>query len=152
MSEREDLAIVPHQGVGPVRFGMAREDVQRELGPPRGPEVRGGHCFWEGLFVHFDANGRVEFIELANNARFRALFDGVCLHEVPAEEAIRVVARHGSYDENDPELGYTYVFPELQLSLWRPTRPEPGQAPDDIGGRYFAAVGIGAAGYFKWTR
>ena len=99
--------------------------------------------------VDFNGEGRVEFIELAKSQQFRAIFEGECLHEIPADEAVRHVSKYGQYDRNDPEPGYSYVFLDLQLSLWRGTMPTADQAPDDPDGRYFEAVGIAVGGYFQ---
>jgi hypothetical protein len=58
--------------------------------------------------------------------------------EVEAEKAVQAVSARASFDENDPELGWSFVFPELDLALWRPTREEES----------FSTVGVGVNGYF----
>ena len=143
----QEFEIKPLEGVGPVQLGMMHAEVHQVLGEP--VQVRDRReCFMEGFFVDFDSAGRVEFIELGSSPLFRATFHGACLHELPAEEVVAFVSRYGQFDEADRELGYSYVFLDLQLSLWRVTQPEPDQAPDDPDGRHFEAVGIGVHGYF----
>jgi len=132
----DTYAIKPHVGVGPIDLLMSRADVHRVLGKPRRVSAE-RETFLDGFFVDFDAEGRVEFIELAQGARFRGLFHGVCLHELPAEEAVAFVSRYGEYDANHLELGYSYIFVDLQLSLWRGTLD-----------RRFEAVGVAVDGYF----
>lgn len=44
-------------------------------------------------------------------------------------------------DTTDPELGYSYTFPKLELSFWRPDN-------DDEETPYCATVGLGRAGYY----
>nr|WP_257001218.1 hypothetical protein [Vibrio coralliilyticus] len=51
----------------------------------------------------------------------------------------------GNYNHSDPELGYSYVFKELQLSFWRPTLPDVKEGE----GLYFESVAIASEGYFE---
>jgi hypothetical protein len=141
--------IRPHAGVGPVLLGMTRAEVHAALGPPDRTTRDNRESFLGGFFVDFAPDGRVELIELAVSPHFRAVFNGVWLHGIVAEDAVGVVSRHARYDETNPELGYTYVFRDLDMSLWRGTLPETGQAADDDDGRYFEAVAIGITGYFS---
>jgi hypothetical protein len=117
---------------------MTRDEVHALFGPPE--KVIRGHreSFLGSFFVDFDVEGRVKFIEMGHSPRFRALFDGVCLHECQARKAIGTVSVHDGYDEAQAATGRTYVFLGLQLSLWR-------------GGKTgsFEAVGIARDGYFK---
>jgi hypothetical protein len=104
--------------------------------------------FLDGFMVDFNKEDRVEFIELAKSEQFRGVFEGRCLHDLPADEAVAFVSQFGTYDPNNRELRYSYIFLDLQLSLWRGTIVEPGQPDDDPDGRYFEAVGIAVDGYF----
>ncbi len=140
--------IKPHIGIGPIELGMDRDQVHSQLGTPdsaHGNRER----FLNGFMVDFDGEGTVEFIELARSDLFQAEFDGLDLHRVLAETAIQHVSRFARYDEENPELRYTFIFPELQLSLWRGTIPEPDQPPDDPDGRHFEAVGVAVDSYFE---
>ena len=140
--------IKPGLGVGPVRLSSHREDVRSALGEPE-------HCvdarefYQSGLIVNYDSNDRVEFIEMAESELFRAIFRGVDLHRGQAQEALKHVGSFADYDRSDPQLGHSYVFQSLQLSLWRPTTPKDNQDPLDPEGRYFKAVGIAVDDYFK---
>lgn len=111
----------------------------------------------------------MEFIELSAGGPCVALYDGSRVLELPAEEAIALVARTASpVDENGDAT--SIVFPALELSLWRPFAPygdedeifgsdeewsdlglepvEPAsEAPRD--GTTFATIGIGRPGYFS---
>jgi hypothetical protein len=95
--------------------------------------------------ITFDGNNCVEFIELANSASFSVTYNAWDIFGTPADELVIQISATTAYDEDDPELGYSYVFPELDLSLWRPTIPGDEGEPD---GQYFASVGIGRPGYF----
>ena len=143
-----EFQIQPHIGVGPVRLGASREQVHAALGNPASAQGN-REMFLDGFFVDYDDSGMVEFIQLARSSRFRGVFHGVCLHEVSAEQALEAVSHVDSYDLTDPELGYSYIFLDLQLSLWRGTRPEPEQPSTDPDGRHFEAVGVAINGYFQ---
>jgi hypothetical protein len=137
--------ITPHVGVGPVKLGMQIHDVEAVLGKPE--HVRDNrYSYLSGFMVDFDETGKVEFIELANSQLFQTTFNGINLHGVTATEAVNFVSEYDSYDRNDPEVGYSYIFKRLQLSLWRGTMPE-NEADDD--GKYFEAVGVATDGYFE---
>ena len=139
--------IEPLKGVGPVRFGMSRAEVHGLLGKPE--SVNGDReWFLDGFAVDFNSSGDVEFLEFAKSREFRVVFNDKSLHELDADDAVTHVSDVAPYDADDPESGYTYIFPKLQLSLWRPTIPEPDQSKDDPDGRHFHAVGAGCAGYF----
>jgi hypothetical protein len=71
------------------------------------------------------------------------------LHEITADEAVSLVSRFDNYDATNRELGYSYIFLKLQMSLWRGTMPENDQDEDDPDGRFFAAIGIAVSGYFE---
>lgn len=139
--------IKPKIGVGPIRFGMTRAEVREQLGSPEdGDSDR--EWYLEDLAIDFDASGRVSFIEIAESENYKATLNSKCLHDLEADEAIAHVQAIAPYDENDPELGYTYMFPNLQISLWRPIIPDDEQDPEDPTGRRFEAVGVGGEGYF----
>ena len=141
----------PLVGIGPIKFGMTRSEVQDILADLGQPKARlrppNTDCFFRSAFqVSYDENGRVEFIETAASNDFRVLFHSFSLHGMTAEDAVRLVAQFAEYDRDHPERGYSYIFPALQLSLWRPVLPS---GPDDIQGRHFEAVGLGTEGYFS---
>ena len=143
-----EFAIEPLVGVGPIRLGSNRAQVHAILGEPVAPPPGGREMYFDGFFVDYDETGHVEFIELARSDLYRATLLGIALHEVPAERAIALVSGLDSYDPNDPEPEYSFIFLRLQLSLWRGTLPESGQSTDDPDGRHFEAIGVARPGYF----
>lgn len=143
--------IQPGIGVGPVKLGMTRKAVHDALGKPEWLNKE-REAFLGGFFVDFDKAGCVEFIELAESEQFKALFEGKCLHQIPAEDAVRLVSKFDKFDESNRELGHSYIFLKLQMSLWRGTKPEQDQDEDDPDGRYFEAIGIAVPGYFEAGR
>ncbi|MGV7197861.1 hypothetical protein [Xanthomonas euvesicatoria] len=84
----------------------------------------------------------VEFIELSANCGFEVLCLGQRVFSTPASRLVEKFLAVTPFDPFDKELGYSYVFPELELALWRPDMEEPQ-------GEYFSTVGIGCVGYFS---
>jgi len=66
---------------------------------------------------------------------------GLPVFSTPAPVLIAAVGRHAKHDDDDPELGFSYIFPSLELAFWRP-------GDDDDEEPHFATVGIGVRGYF----
>ena len=93
--------------------------------------------------VFYDASERVEYIELSKAEEVDPIVFGEKILQLTADDAVKHVERH---DESNPELGYSYVFPALELALWRPVIPE---SEDDEEGRTFSTVGVGVRGYFS---
>lgn len=137
--------ITPHEGVGPIKLGMSRADVVACFGTP---EHLSASRVWyhSGFAIDFDENQQVEFIELATSGEFKAIYKNLNLHEIPADQAVEAILQDDVYDKNDPELGHSYIFKSLQLSLWRETIAE---SEFDEDGKYFQAVGVAADGYFE---
>jgi hypothetical protein len=73
------------------------------------------------------------------------LFHGCSFHEITADDAVRFVSQFAEYDRDRPDHGYSFIFPALQLSLWRPVMPSD---VGDIHGHHFDAVGVGMEQYF----
>jgi len=136
--------IIPHKGVGPVKFGMEVHEVEAVIGKPKYTHAN-RYDYLSGFMVDFDESGKVAFLELANSPKFQATYRGANLHSMKADDAIKFMSQFDTYDANNPEIGYSYLFKNLQLSLWRGTMPENDFDEDGI---YFEAVGIGADNYF----
>jgi hypothetical protein len=115
--------IEPGIGVGPVKLGMSKDAVHAALGIPKSSRD-GREGFLDGFFVDFDDAGFVEFIELAKSGDFTALFEGVSLHDLAADEAVQFVSRFDQFSNNNREHGYSFIFPKLQMSLWRGRFPK----------------------------
>lgn len=97
---------------------------------------------WYGNGFQVFYGGRepsVEFIEVSADRDYVVRYDGVEVFATPADELVKIIAAEARFDESDPELGYSYLFPALELALWRPTRDQP----------YFSTIGVGIAGYFS---
>ena len=137
------FVLAPHAGVEPVRLGAAVAEVRaamQDIGLSH-EQGRNGQrdLFLDAAFqVVYDGDGRVEYIELSYSDEFTAEFDGVAVLHVAADDAVQTVAARAALDRGHPELGWNFVFPALDLALWRPTREDES----------FSTVGVGVKGYF----
>jgi hypothetical protein len=152
---RDDLVeyeVVPHEGIGPIVFGMSREQSRAAMGTTPETFRKSGHdatetdAYHHSAFQVFFDKDIVEYIELSADESVTATYKGRNVFETKAQELVDLVSREAPYDPEDPELGYSYIFPKLELALWRPLKPE---SEDDPEGRYFSTIGIGRQGYFS---
>lgn len=105
-------------------------------------------AYYQSSFqVYFDSAERVEYIELSRGqSSFGARYKGVDVFASRTDDVIALITRDAVVDESNPEFPYSYVFPSLELALWRSSLPD---APDDVSGHYFDTIGIGRSGYFS---
>ena len=154
---QSEYEAIPHLGFKPVQLGMAHEEVRRVM---RGQfqavrRVPGDRyetdCFHSGGFQVFyrGESPVVEYIELSRGCGLRALYKGVDVFGTLADEVVAHVSRDAQFDANDPQLGFAFVFPDLELNLWREDLPE---SPDDDEGREFSTIGLGVKGYYSSPR
>ncbi len=103
-------------------------------------------AFFRNAFqVFYDGDQpAVEYIELSGGSTIRAFYCDLDVFATPADEVVAFISRDSTFDPNDRKIPYSYIFPGLQLSLWRPTVPE---SESDSDGRYFSTIGIGTRGY-----
>jgi hypothetical protein len=143
--------VVPLKSVGPVHLGMTRHEARSAMNSPFESYLKSlddislADAFHESCFqVFYDENDRVEYIELSKGG-VKALYKGISVFEEEAVEVLGMVHQDAAYDGNDPEVGYGYIFPALEMSLGRMCRPE-----DDINeSRYICTIGIGKQGYYS---
>src|SRR5262245_47654420 len=98
MPDNIRFEIHPGSGVGPLRFGMAKDELRSALGPPGKEFVRSQFSIgveWiygeSEMFVAFGADAKCESIMLCHPAS--ALLDGVDLLGVPGRAAFDTVRR-----------------------------------------------------------
>lgn len=141
--------VVPHVGVEPVSLGMTRDESREAMGAQSMPSALRGEkdLYYDNAFqVFFDSEDRVEYIELSRNSIFTAFYKGINVHETEVDALLDIVEEDADFDENNPELGYSFIFPELELSVWRPIIPEDETVEE---GRCFSTIGIGINGYYS---
>ena len=132
---------IPHVGVGPVKLGMTREEVHRVMPGPRESFHKDSNDEYETQMPSTTADSRSSTVvrglswsisSCPREASFRVLYRGVDVFATPADQVLAHVSGDAAFDPTDPELGYAYIFPDLDLSLWRPVLPE---TPEDPEGR-----------------
>lgn len=136
--------IVPLAGVGPIKFGMTKKDVQLLLGVPCFEKGCRKEYSLEGLFVDFDNDGCVELVEFADSDQFECTYRGFNPFKGRVDEVIKFFSQF-ELPEVD-EGSYTYLFKNLEISLWRGNVPENDSDPE---GNYFEAVAVGKKCYFS---
>jgi hypothetical protein len=147
---KKEFLLDPLHRVGPIRLGMNREAVLAAFGPPtdsfhKTPNSRYPTDAWfESNFqVFYEGDeATVAFIELSNGANVEAVLFELPVFATSIPALISEIGLRAELDKSDPELGYSYIFPSLELAFWRPYN-------DDKEAPYFATVGIGVPGYFS---
>ena len=150
-------SLEPLIGVRPVLLGMTRAESRKQMGAtpvsfkkaprlfPNKPEVDAYHGNAFQLF--FDENGRVEFIELSKSPDLSVNYYGTDVFALRADDLVALISRDAAFDPNVPDLGYSYIFPLLEMSVWRPTIPDTEVTNPERA--TFATVGVGTKGYFS---
>ena len=146
--------VIPKIGIGPVRLNMTREEVRRVMAEKPFPFYKTRNSRYETDAFHRnsfqvfydDDKPHVDYIELSGNEAYTVLYSGMDVFGTEADELVALISQHAALDENNEELCYSYVFPELELSVWRSIIPE---SSDDEDGQYFSTIGIGRVGYYS---
>lgn len=139
------VEITPLEGVGAVRFGMPRAAARAAVGEParayrKAPEARHEADAFDrsGLHVHYrDADPAVECVEAVPADGVTFVLGGVEVFERPADEVRAALA--AQTDVIAEEGGRTYVLPEWDVALWRPSPDAPR----------FTGVGVAEPGYYR---
>lgn len=147
--------IEPHRGIGPVSFGMTREEVAKAMTAIRGgnPEKRNEEtdCYFRNSFqVSFGNAGTADFIELASDKSFGAMLNGRDVFDMHADDLLAFLR---TMEDPDPALSDPpdeYLFSGLILTLWG--RDEQYDHKRDESRPVFAAVGIGGPTYLEASR
>ncbi len=146
------FVVDPLVGVGAIRLGASRASVIAVLGEPeesfvQTPDSHQPTDAWfdSGFQVFYEGDEPiVSFIELSRDCGFQATLFGTSVFSTKASQLVADIGRRASIDKNDPELGFSYTFPSLELAFWRPD-------DNDDDEPYFSTVGIGVPGYFDKT-
>lgn len=163
--------IIPHVGIGNIQLGMSRREIRAMLGEPSytaGPSEMEFEGFYipqparDGYFnnelqITFNDRYEADYFEFSGRQaeHVEVFFNGIDVFHTPAPDLISEIeaATQSAYDPEGDELPYAYIFPGLDLSLWRPVVPEKDEntdeIPEDDEGKYFLTIGIGVKGYYR---
>jgi hypothetical protein len=150
----EIYIIEPLVRVGVIRLGMTPDAVRKAMSDEPKPFRKTAHdvhdtdAFHEGALQVFYAGEppTVEYIELSRVRDLRAVVLDLSIFETPAEELVAQLGRLHDFESDDDSAPFDVIFPDLQMSLWR---PHPPASSNDENARYFSTVGIGVHGYFS---
>jgi hypothetical protein len=142
----QNFEVAPLKGIGPVLLGMSRDAVRLALGDAftsfdKVPSSLHQTDAWHRSAFQVFYSGLppiVEYIELSRGSDFSVSVLGRSAFDTPASELINLIEAVTPSDKSDPEHGLSYIFPELELSLWRPSLADKG----------FATIGVGRPGYY----
>jgi hypothetical protein len=81
----------------------------------------------------------VEYVEVTFNSGFYVDVMGLTLLEAPSAVVLPHIETMAEFDKSDPEVGVSYIFPSLEMSLWRP----------HITDNAFSTLGLGRLGYYS---
>jgi len=161
------LIIEPGTGIGQIRLGMTKTEVEewlrsytdryeitREQNPQR-YHLEGTirSCFQ----CEFDEEGKVSVIQISSGLKdvLHCEFMGIDVFRMKAEELVAQIDQLSPYDREHGELGYTYEFPALGLTFWRPVilneadlaaewfqEMDPAIQEDEMKNLYFECVSV----------
>ncbi|GKU77079.1 hypothetical protein [Paenibacillus sp. L3-i20] len=125
----EPFIITPNVGVGPIKIGMCKSEVDAIVklnSKERRTDRMHSPSLFNCVFAHFeyDSEDRLSFIALENNYTedgIVCLYNGIDVFRTKADELVAKLDKLSPYDRNNPELGYSYIFNELNICLWRPS-------------------------------
>jgi hypothetical protein len=163
--------LTPHTGAGDIKLGMSRNAIRNILGAPEStteksvlkfediaiPTPAKDGYFENELQITFDDNGVADFIEFyGRGAEHTTVYlNGLDIFHIPAPDLIKAISEttKAAFDKDEEEIPYTYVFPDIDLAVWRQVTPEQDenkhQIPESDDGKYFWTIGIGVKGYYK---
>jgi len=157
MQSPTHLDIVPHVGIGPVRFGMTRTEVEAAVAPlsgalPRRSKGRSStiDCYFRGsLQIEFDPDGTASFIEVWCDAATLCTYKRHDVFDLPAPELFAIfVADDDSGSHAFAASGY--LFTKLIVALWE--ADEQYDRKRNESRLVYATVGVGDERYLAAIR
>ena len=117
------FVIEPLVGVGPIKFGMHRDEVERAFTYVyrsffKGPrsKVRSDQCAVVGLIIHYDEQHRVEYVEVvAPQMKVSLELLGNDITGISVGRLLNLVRAKTSRVER---CDYGYNFPDLEMSTY----------------------------------
>lgn len=164
----------PHMGAGKIKLGMTRNEIRTILGKPEYSSEKSVMEYEEfsivvpakvGYFknevqITFDDNNKADFIEFSgkDSELIQVYLNEINIFKTPAQQLLQEITNltNAEFDKEHDEIPYSYVFPSIDLGLWRQVIPEGNEQNSDIpqsdDGKYFWTIGIGIQGYYNNER
>jgi hypothetical protein len=115
-----EMPIQPHEGIGPIKLGAARNSVRDAMAsagfPLSAERDKLDYFCGNAIQVEYDA-GTASFIGVSSHCQIHCTFHGVDVFDVPATELFALVNRfegEPTHDFNQQE----YCFPTQVLTVW----------------------------------
>jgi uncharacterized protein YkuJ len=164
-----NFRVIPGVGIGHIRFGFTRQEVKQAFGTepeavlPRDSEGHEKQAFYfEGTFTmeYSDKDSTVEWIAVSRNGPFKVTYNEIDLFALEVEELVNLISKETPFDKNNPLLGYSYIFPELEMALWRPSMPKDFEGDEELEGskvwfeedlkksKFSETISLGIKGYY----
>ncbi|MFW6029706.1 MAG: hypothetical protein ACOCRO_05570 [Halanaerobiales bacterium] len=83
--------------------------------------------YHSGCFqIYYNSNSQVKYIELSEDIKneFEVVYKEKNVFKTKVKDLITYIEKEVKYDREDPEVGCSYIFPEIDMSLWRPVIDE----------------------------
>jgi hypothetical protein len=118
------FVVEPLKGVGPIRFGMHKDEVSRTFTyvyssffkGPKG-KVRADQCEIVGLIIHYDEVSRVNYIEV-HKARYATVTLELFGHDITGISVRGLVGLLSERGVKAEKTHYGYDFLELSLNTF----------------------------------
>ena len=118
------FVIEPHKGIGPIQFGMHKDEVSRAFTYVytsffKGPEskVRADHCEVVGLIIHYDNASRVNYVEVLK-ARYATVTLELFGRDITGISVRGLVEMLRARSVKAEKTHYGYDFPELSMNTY----------------------------------
>ncbi|TDL65492.1 hypothetical protein E2R58_18620 [Paenibacillus amylolyticus] len=163
----EPLEVIPMVGIGPFKLGMSKSEVE-EIIECITPEI-------SQLYnqLEYDSEHKLYFIEVSNPHDYSPdesdvvlTYDNIDVFRTKADDLVKLIDSKTPYTRDiDAELGFSFIFKDIQLALWRPsvmteemlnsveflTEFSPENQELEKRFFYFRTVAVAAPGYFNRT-
>lgn len=138
--DKERWEVFPCLGLGPLRFGMTREECRAILGPRFQPEPEARRDRYDGgeFELEYDESWRLEYLSISSECNRDPWLQGTQLLGRPQNEVLRDL-QHQTQLEGSYHDELSVLYRSLQMELYQCFG----------GGNDFQAVNLGADGYFK---
>ena len=121
-----EFDIRPFDGVGPVKFGMTKQDfahlfthVYTSFFKVTTNKYRSDHNEYVGLIVHYDDEGKIEEIEILPNPQYtdtKLYFDGTEITHFTMDDAWKFFKKRAKDWQKDT---YGYTSRKLGIAIYR---------------------------------
>lgn len=149
-----------------IQFGMSREEVTSIMGAG---DVRHRHFYYDyELAIDYDVNNAVSFIELLSGLQgtLKPFIYGMSVFERNADELFDILKTNNGDKVDDNENGYSYVFQNISVGVYRTSTPESVQRDIDemkadgvydqayvdeelMKANHWATIGLGKTDYYR---